>query len=970
MAPRAFAPVAFAVLIALAVPLPTGAEEPKQLSQYVHDRWNQRDGLPHNLVEGVVASRKGYLWLGTQEGLVRFDGVRFRVFDRLGTPGLAGDEVFSLHEDPSGDLWIGTSSGLSRMRGERFEAIDTGDGGPIAIHSLESDGRDLWAGTRKGLRRFRNGSWSSVRGADGLPDDGISALSRAPGGGLWIGTRRGLARWTGERVEPVSGLGLPSELVRSVLEDAEGILWVGTTRGLARRLPGRTSFELVADVGDREISSLLSDRAGALWISSTSGMLRLASGRVETLPGRTVISNGLAEDADGSIWFGTATDGLHRVGRGNVVVISKDEGLSSDVVWAVAPGNGGSVWIAGEGGLDRTTGVGVPTPVQRDATRGINLTALLEDRSGDLWVGTETHGLLRIGAGGAKGPRRFGAAEGLRSMVRVIFQDGAGTVWVGARDGLHRLGPEGFELFASTSGLVNTIQEEGGSLWLGTTAGLFRTEGRYLVPVPLKGWSGQTDVTALRFEKNGTLWIGTIGAGLWRLRNGREFGYTKRQGMHENNAFAILDDGLGNLWLSGNHGLTRVSREELDGVADGKRTTVAVTVLGRADGMKEPECSGGIQPSAFRAPDGRLWFATIRGVVVVDPGSLTFNPRPPPVILEEVMADGRRYPPTEGLRLPPGTRHLAIRYTGLGLAGADRIRFRHRLDGLDEDFLEAGGERVAHYAGLAPGRYVFRVTAANENGVWNPSGAALAFEIEPHAWQATWVRFLALAVAVALVVAAFQARVRRLHAQERRLNVLVEEKTSALAEAKRNAEEASRLLTESNQMLERLSRSDPLTGLANRREFDLVLREEWRRCRRAGLPLAEIMIDIDHFKAFNDSFGHQTGDDCLKWVAATLAGGLRRAGDVVARYGGEEFVVLLPSASAAEALSIAESLRTLVQGIGIEHVYPVPGSVVTVSAGVASFVPGEGPPEALTAAADTALYDAKRQGRNRTVAAL
>ena len=953
-------------LAAAALAAPSMADEPKRLSQLVHDRWTQRDGLPHNLVEKVVAARSGYLWLGTQEGLVRFDGVRFRVYDRLGSPGLAGDEVFALHESASGDLWIGTSSGLSRMRGETFEVVATGDTAPVAVHSLESVGPDLWVGTRKGLRRLREGTWTAFGVAQGLPDERVSALSRSPGGGLWVGTRRGLSRWTGERLEAVSGKGLPSEGVSAIVEGPDGGLWVGTSRGLARRAPGADTFEPVAAVGDREISALLVDRAGALWISSTTGMLRLSPGRLEVLTGRAVITNGLAEDIDGAIWFGSATEGLHRMGRGNVVTVSREEGLSSEVVWSLAPGREGTTWIVGDAGLDRI-GAGGPSPAYGELTRGANLTALLEDRSGDLWVGTETHGLLRIGK---KGLKRYGAPEGIRSMVRVIVEDRAGTIWVGARDGLHRLAGSAFELFSPTNGLVNVIVEgAGGSLWVGTTAGLLRTEGSALVLASLRAWSGQADVTALRLDPDGTLWVGTIGEGLWRLRKGREDGFTRHHGLHENNVFSILDDGLGNLWLSGNHGITRVRREELEAVAAGRRVTLAATVLGRADGMKEAECSGGIQPSAIRTPDGRLWFATIRGAVVVDPEHLVFNPRPPPVVLEEVVSDGRHFQPAGGLHLPAGTRHLEIRYTGLGLSGADRIRFRHRLDGLDEDFVEAGAERVAHYAGLGPGRYVFRVTAANENGVWNETGASMTLEIEPHPWQSTWVRLLALAVVAGAVLGAFHLRVLRLRADERRLSRLVEEKTSALADANRSAEEANRKLAESNQLLEKLSFSDPLTGLANRRQFDEVLREEWRRCHRAGLPLAQVMIDIDHFKAFNDAFGHQAGDDCLRRVAEALAGGLRRAGDVVARYGGEEFVVLLPSAPAQEAVAIAENLRGRVQALGIPHVAPGPGSVVTVSAGVAALVPGEGPPEGLTAAADAALYEAKRLGRNRTESA-
>ena len=955
---------AFAAALVVSAQQP-GRQPAPPLSQLVHDRWTQRDGLPHNLVERVVASRRGYLWLGTQEGLVRFDGVRFRLFERGATPGLAGDEIFALHETPAGTLWIGTSSGLSRMSDERFERVDPG-GGAIAVHALESDGADLWAGTRTGLRRLRAGSWSSFTAADGLPDERVSSLARAVGGGLWIGTRRGVARLHEGRLQAVPSPGLPSGPVSAVHETGEGSLWAGTPHGLFRRRPREGRFERVPGVGDREISWLLSDRTLALWISTTTGMLRLDDGKVESLSSQAVITNGIAEDGEGSIWFGTATEGLHRIGRGNVVAISREEGLSSEVVWSVAPAAAGGTWVAGDGGLDRVEGR--PAAAARELTRGANLTALLEDRDGFLWVGTEAHGVIRIAP---RGSRRFGAADGVRTMVRVLYQDRGGAVWLGGRDGLHRFvpGAERFESFAPTSGLVNVIAEDGnGRLWVGTTAGLWKTSGSGLEAASLRAWSAPADVTALRIDPDGTLWAGTIGAGLWRVREGREDGFARRNGMHENQVFAILDDGLGYLWLSGNHGITRVSRDDLDAVASGRRAALTPMILGRSDGMKEAECSGGVQPSASRDATGRLWFATIRGVNVVDPARLIFNPAPPSVVLEEVVADGKRYRPGPGLRLPAGTRHLEIRYTGLGLAGADRIRFRHRLEGLDEEFVEAGSERVAHYAGLGSGRWVFRLRAANENGVWNETGTSLTFDIEPQLWQATWVRFVAAAVLLGLIVAGFLLRIRSLGARERTLNLLVAEKTAALEEEKRIAQEANQRLADSNLQLERLSAQDPLTGLANRRQFDLVFEQEWRRCWRAGQPLSAVMIDIDHFKAYNDAFGHQAGDRCLKEVSAALAGGLRRAGDALARYGGEEFVVLLPATPLGEALAVAEALRRHVMALGIEHVAPVPGSVVTVSAGVASVQPADGPPESLAEAADAALYEAKRQGRNRTVA--
>jgi ligand-binding sensor domain-containing protein len=771
--PRKSSAARVAVLLALCASSSQARAVPERepISRYVHARWGQCDGLPHNVVQRVLAARTGYLWIGTQEGLVRFDGARMRLFERFTTPGLAGDEITGLAEDAAGDLWIGTYSGLSRLRGEAFEAVDLGDGPTVPVLAVQWDGSALWVATAAGLHRLHRGAWEAHPIAPGAGPDPPTALARAGGGGVWIGTTRRLLRWVDDHILPVDARGLPGEGVTALVEDAEGTLWVGTPRGLARRRRGQAAFEPVARVGDRAVSALLQDRAGALWIASTTGLQRLDGEALELLPGRPVHFNSIVEDAEGSLWLGTETDGLHRLRRGEVQTIASEEGLSSEVVWALAEGAGGVVWVSGDGGLDRLVG-DRPAASHRSELKGTNLTALLEDRGGQLWLGTEAHGLMRFGQGR---PSRYGPDQGLRGMVRVILQDRAGTVWVGTRDGVFRLEGGRF-LPAGSSTSVNAMaQGPDGALWVGSTAGLLRGAGDALAPAPLPGWTGPRDVTALRFDTDGTLWLGTNGDGLWRLRGGQAHNFTRRHGLGEDIVFAIVDDEQGSLWLSGNHGIGRVRRAELEEVAAGRRERVSATVLGRADGMKEAECNGGLQPAGFRAADGRLWFATLRGAVVVDPSRFAANPRPPRLVVEDVVADGRRFPPAPGLHLPPGTRHLEIRYTGIGFGGAERIRFRHRLDGLDEEDVEAGVERVAHYAGLGPGRYTFHLTAAQQGGAWNEAGEMLGFEIDPQAWQSPGFRLAALLAVLALLLGAFQLRLRGLRAQRRALAAQVEE---------------------------------------------------------------------------------------------------------------------------------------------------------------------------------------------------
>jgi ligand-binding sensor domain-containing protein len=753
------------LLVGLLAAAPAWSEELRPLSQLVHDRWTQRDGLPHNVVEAVLVDRTGYLWLGTQEGLVRFDGARFQVFERAANPGLAGDEIYALLEDPAGDLWIGTATGLSRKRGDTFEAIATGGAPAESVHALALADGDLWVGTAAGLRRLHAGRWSVVDSRDGLPDERVGAIAPARRGGLWIGGRRGLSRWKEGRVERVEGGGLPSEVVLAVLEDRDGALWAGTGRGLARRPPGVDRFAPLAAVGEQEVRHLASDGRGALWLSQAAGLRRVAGERVEVLADAPMVVNGLFAEADGTLWFGTDTAGLHRLRPGALTTIAQEDGLSSRVAWAVASDVDGSILVAGDGGLDRIAS-GRVTPVRADVTRREGLTSVLVDRAGRIWLGTESRGAVRIGSGP---DRRFGPAEGLRGQPRVIYQDAAGTIWFGARDGLYRLAGERIELVADTLGPVNVLEEvPGDALWVGTTTGLARLEGARLVPIPLPGLDGPADVTALRADPDGAVWVGSAGAGLWLLRGAASHAFTRRQGLHENQVFAIVDDGLGHLWLSGNHGLSRVARAELEAVALGRAAAVSPLTLGRADGMREIECSGGVQPAGLRAPDGRLWFPTILGVVVVAPATVRVDPAPPKALVEEVWVDGQPRSPAGALQLPPETRHLELRYTAPALASADRIRIHHRLLGLDDRFVDGGPQRLVHYAGLPPGRYEFQVVAASESGRWGDP-ATLAFEIEPRLWQRRWFRAAAALLAAAAVVGAFHLATRRLRRQRREL---------------------------------------------------------------------------------------------------------------------------------------------------------------------------------------------------------
>ena len=765
------------MLLAAAMPARAGTDQ-RLLSQCIRERWTYREGLPHNGVHRLLAAKGGYLWIGTQEGLVRFDGVRFELFASPATPGLAGNEISALIEGAGGVLWVGTSRGLSRYAGDAFQEV--GLEGDAAVAALADDGQGgvYVAAEPAGLLHVRAGWPARVERIEGLGRQRVITLLRS-GGGLWVGGERGLARVEDGRLTELGAAGLPAEMVSSLAEAKDGSLWVGTVHGLARRRPGAGTFEQVALPGSPIVYALLEDRTRAMWVGTGGGaVFRLAGEEVQTLAGPTSPSDvhALVEDNDGDIWAGTESSGLYRLRWGQAVTIAREEGLSADVVWAVREGRGGVMWIAGDGGLDRLEG-GRIGPAHADVLRGVSLGGLLEDREGDLWVGTEGAGLLRFGP---RGMTRYGPESGLfGTVVRVIHQDSQGAIWAGTNMGVFRLAGGRFralEIDPRLAGAkVNSIEElPGGELWVGTATGLARVEGERLVPEAPAGQLVRWDVAALRAEADGAVWIATAGDGLARLEGGRLERWTQREGLHEDVVLAILDDGAGHLWLPGNHGISRVDRAELLEVAVGRRAKVAPTVFGTADGMKERECNGGVEPSAWRSADGRLWFSTVRGAVVIDPAHLD-PPLPPPAVrVEELVVDGRAWAPSQALRFPAGTRRIDVRYTGLALAAADRIRFHHRLAGLDEGFFDAGSERVAHFTNLGPGRYTFEVAAAGASGAFGPS-AAVPFYVEPHLWQTGWFLAAAVLAALALAVGMHLTRTSALRRREAVLAARVEE---------------------------------------------------------------------------------------------------------------------------------------------------------------------------------------------------
>jgi diguanylate cyclase (GGDEF)-like protein len=940
-------------------------------------------GLPQNSAQAVIQSKTGYIWIGTQEGLVRFDGVSFTVFDRGSVPQMASNSVMALCEDHRGTLWAGLEEGGVLLYTDGvFKTLgpEQGLSGDRILSIYEDRRHRMWLGTdNAGLDCWEDGQVRVFTMRDGLPGNVVYTTFEDAEGSLWVGTNRGLARIRDGRVEAYPlppAPGSPKNWYFAAAEDGEGALWVGTYRGLYRIKGGSVKILTKRDglCSDDVYCLLYSSQEKALWVGTAEGVNRILGGRVEAFTQRQGLSSdiveSLCEDEEGSLWIGTS-GGLDRLRDTKFVTIGTRDGLPKDVAISVMQSRDGSLWIATEGGgASRVKDGRIQNFSQRDGLAGKTVDTFCEARDGTLWLGVDVGGLVRWRNGRFE-PYMSDKNQLVNTTITCLIEGDDGSLWVGTASGLCRVKDgkliEYTKKDGYSGGSANCLLEDrSGTIWIGTDGNGLNafSKGTFRVLTTKDGLSNDM-VNALYEDGKGALWIGTS-KGLCRLKEGRFTRWTLKEGLFNDSIFVILQDDGGSLWMSCNKGVFRVSLQSLEAVARGESPLLECQAYGRGDGMGSSECNGGLQPSGWKLHDGRLCFPTVKGVAIIDPARITINHQPPPVVLESMRVDGVPKLLGGSLKLSPGRHRIEFRFTALSLIAPERQRFRCRLSGFDSDWLDLGERRDVVYTGVPAGMHTFRVVACNNDGVWNTRGASVTFEQMPRFFETIWFMVICALVLLLAGVATVQIRTRRLRIRQARLEGLVEERTGQLAQANFELQERSFELERANRQLDQLSRQDDLTGIANRRHFEEAYDIEWRKARRLGIPLSLLMIDIDFFKPFNDTYGHHAGDECLKSVAAVLAGALHRAGDLVARYGGEEFVAVLAGQETAAAACMAEGLREKIEAMAIPTVASEVAKVVTVSIGVAAAKPGEaGAPAALLIAADKALYQAKRSGRNR-----
>jgi PAS domain S-box-containing protein len=775
------------------------------ISQYLIDFWQESTGLPQNNVKAILQTSDGYLWIGTKGGLARFDGVRFITYSDRRPGELAEGEVWGVVEE-GGSLWIGTyGGGLTQLKDGVCTTVRAG---PNALPSdfvtalVAAPDGGLWIGTEEGLCRYVQGRFSVYGPREGLPSKDIRALHVDAQGALWIGTPAGLARYqTGHFVSYAARFpGRLDTRVRAIAEHPATGVWIGTSAKGLLNLRGETLSEYTQKDGlpSDLVTALLVDAHSTLWVGTDQGLCRFADGRCERLvsdsggpapagvPQAASFRNiqSLGDDGEGGLWIGTTLDGLARLRDRVFLHVRQAEGLLNEDVRSVLVDRNGVTWVGTAGGVARLEGGRARALTPAQGLVGNAVASVFEDREGAIWVGTSL-GLSRV-----RGERieRMSAGGLDRTAIQNVVEAADGTLWIGTQQaGIARYRQGVVTHFGPNEGLSGrqvraTVFDASGRLWVGTKDdGLFQLEGDRFVPQPSSPAGRREAVHALLADGD-VLWVATR-HGLQRIKNGRVATVTAEQGLKSNFVYQFVDDGRGDLWLTYGSGIMRIAKRELNAVADGHASQLTCQAYGSQHGLQSTAMSLGRQNAAFRSQDGRLLFATGRGVAIVDPDHIPRNPRAPPVWVEEIRFDGQRYRPRPGAAFAAGRGRLEIRYTGLSFVSPDQVRFQRKLEGFDRDWIDAGTQRVAYYTNLPPRRYRFLVKACNSDGVWNEAGASYTFDLLPRWYQTTVAKLAWLVLAGLALGLGYRLRLRRLRTNERQLTLRVEARTRELEQA-------------------------------------------------------------------------------------------------------------------------------------------------------------------------------------------
>jgi signal transduction histidine kinase/ligand-binding sensor domain-containing protein len=739
---------------------------------YFTRTWQVEQGLPQNKVTAVVQTHDGYLWVGTYNGLARFDGVRFTVFNDNNTPELHSRRITSLFEAADHTLWIGTESGdVAQYIGGHFANVPlhaNWSGGKIYAISSDDAG-DVWVMNETGeLLRVRDAQvLTPLAGRTA----NVVALTRSANGQLWVNREGRVSLLNQGRLQPVGfGAATPETYpyIQGIAASRDGGLWVACDRKIRKWKDGKWVADLgVAPWGWDVIPDFAETSAGVLaGGTSGEGLWLFFADQTNTPAWQLAHTNGLPsdwvislwEDHEKNLWCGTGA-GLAVIRPSNLETISPPDEWKSRPVLSVLPTPDGALWVGTEGaGLYRLQNGGWTNFYSDQGIRNPYVWSLAVDGKGKIWAGTWGGGVF------VQRDDSFKFAPGLEKFLlpapALLFA--GNDLWIGTPAGAQRYRDGKLEAFTEIAGqpfgdVRAMAREKSGALWFGTAGSgiLCLRDGSFRRFKKSDGLSSDF-IECLHFAADGALWIGTFGGGLNRFKDGKFSVVNYAQGLPNGVIGHIESDGRGFFWLSSYGGILRASEQDLNRCADGALAGMTFMSYGVNDGLPTLECSEGLQSGGGKTADGRLWFPTAKGLVAVNPAGVRVNFLPPPVKIEAMRVDDKMFADSDAagpLKIPPGRHRIEFEYTGLSFVAPEKVRFKCRLDRFETQWADVGEKRVATYNYIPPGSYKFEVTACNNDGVWNETGANLRFEVLPYFWETTWFHVLG-GIATVLVAGA------------------------------------------------------------------------------------------------------------------------------------------------------------------------------------------------------------------------
>ncbi|MCG8409546.1 MAG: PAS domain S-box protein [Phycisphaerales bacterium] len=741
--------------------------------------WTSADGLPQNTVTDIVQTRDGYLWLGTFAGLVRFDGVRFKVFDLANTDGIASNRVTALCEADDGTLWFGTEEGtLTSYRDGQFTSFEPAERGVLGVvNDLVTDGTGgMWLSTMHGVLHFSNGKFRKIQIKD--IDDGLDFNTESmhidSTGKLWVGTGHGLAVYENGGLQ----LRFPGPGVRTINEDREGRLWFNVGHDIGELHHGQLTRHKASP--DGQVKKVhIGSVTNRIWIGSSEGLYIFGSNRSiaedfrwsQDLRSKLISFRAIFEDREGNVWVGTNSGGLVRFNDRRVhrLIPKLNNFRTGSGMNALAIDADGAILVAADcGGIRRLCDdTYEPFPdYEKFPVKGC-VRAMTNDSHGTLWI--EHKGRISRRRDGQW--NHYYTAEGLPGgPLDELLAARDGSFWAGGL-ALYRFEDGQFDMIPGTENTVERIRSiydsADGTIWFGGWKGVGRYEnGRVTIYTHTDGL-GQGQVRAIYEDEQGVMWFGSYGGGITRLKDGRFARITVNDGLFDNTVSKILPDDNGNLWINSNRGIFAASLDELNAVADGRLSEMNCASVNSGEGNGA---------DGLRTTDGRMWFPTIEGVAVINPENFVRNTIPPNVTVESIKADGVLIDTQSELRIPPGNRDLEIRYTGLSFTEPEKVQFRYFLEGYNDDWVEAGTRRVAYFTNVPHGKFKFHVIACNNDGIWNETGASVTMSLSPYFHETNWFAAMCFVFVIGTIGVAYKLRTHNIRARNERLQEEIKER--------------------------------------------------------------------------------------------------------------------------------------------------------------------------------------------------